>query len=59
MPSTKLRFYKQFLKKKYFQNNNKNKLKPCTSCGYLTSAGICRFCRIKETVDNKLSKTRR
>ncbi len=50
IPTTLLGFYKGFLKRKKFFSKlgKKEKLAPCIRCGYLTSAGICNFCRLKE-----------
>ncbi len=53
MPAAKLKFYKQFIKKRYFKGEIEEKLKPCEVCGYLTVSGVCSFCRLKE----KLAET--
>ncbi len=54
MPASILNFYKGFLKrKKLFQPLfDKKNLKPCLKCGYLTTAKICNFCRLKEKIKN-------
>jgi len=58
MPSSILNFYKGFLKRKRrfaFLTKNNN-LAPCEKCGYLTSAKICSFCRLKEKIRIYLQK---
>jgi uncharacterized protein (TIGR00269 family) len=51
MPSTKIRFYKQFLRQNLFRDSeDKIELKPCANCGYLTVSKLCNFCRLKEKV---------
>ena len=50
MPATKIRFYKEFIKRRYFKDNHTQDLKPCKVCGYLTVAEICSFCRLKEKI---------
>lgn len=58
MPSSILNFYKGFLKRKKemgFFKEPKN-LFPCQKCGYLTSAKICNFCRLKKKIDTFLKK---
>ncbi len=56
MPSSVLSFYKGFLKRKkeFKWEEKKIKLEPCQRCGYLTSAKICSFCRLKEKISNLL-----
>ena len=52
MPSSILNFYKGFLKRKKKLNlfPKEEKLTPCEKCGYLTSAKICSFCRLREKI---------
>lgn len=55
MPGKKLSFYLEFLEngRKYFAKEHREgeaALRPCTSCGYPTSAEVCGVCRIKEAV---------
>ena len=58
MPSSTLNFYKGFLKRKrrFFSSFPKETLTPCERCGYLTSAKICSFCRLKEKIEIFLKK---
>ena len=57
MPSATLNFYKGFLKrKKIFKKGKPENLAPCERCGYLTSAKICSFCRLREKIENYLKK---
>ncbi|RKX69209.1 arginosuccinate synthase, partial [candidate division WOR-3 bacterium] len=48
-PATKLRFYKGFLKN-WDKAPPPEEMKPCSECGYPTTAGICSFCRLKKRV---------
>ena len=54
MPGTKIGFLKGFFKNRnnYFSGAEKNpeELKPCETCGYLTVAGLCSVCRIRQKV---------
>lgn len=52
MPGTKLRFYTGFLQQRETVSLTEEELElcPCSRCGYLTSAEICAFCRLKERV---------
>ncbi|WP_457567994.1 ATP-binding protein [Desulfurobacterium sp.] len=54
MPGTKLRFYREFLKKgrPAFEKETKEEynLAPCRTCGMPTTAGVCSVCRILEKV---------
>ncbi len=57
MPGTKLRFYREFLKKAQpiFSSADRTegeKLSPCKNCGMPTTAGVCSVCRILEKVKN-------
>lgn len=58
MPSSVLNFYKGFLtrKKKMGFEEEKVELKPCKKCGYLTVAGMCSFCRLKEKIEKLKEK---
>ncbi len=52
MPHIKLSFYKEFLKRKnYFFSEEKEQLKECKICGYLTVTDICNFCKLKKKVE--------
>lgn len=54
MPGTKLRFYKEFLKKAHpvFESINKEEvnLTPCEICGTPTTTTVCSVCRIMKKV---------
>ncbi|SNR70678.1 TIGR00269 family protein [Desulfurobacterium atlanticum] len=60
MPGTKLRFYKEFIKKArpIFEAVNKEEIKlvPCEKCGTPTTADVCSVCRILEKVKNAKSR---
>jgi len=48
-PGTKLRFYREFLKKSaLFSESVGEELVPCDRCGYPTTHPPCAFCRLKE-----------
>ena len=53
MRGTKIRFLSGFLKNRsiFSSQEKKIRLKPCKKCGYLTSAEICQFCRLKEKIN--------
>lgn len=50
MPGAKIRFLLGFFENKKGFNTPKKELKPCIKCGYLTTAGVCSFCRLKERI---------
>lgn len=57
-PSTKLRFYLEFIRRgrKFFENalkENEEQLKPCEICGYPTTRKICQYCTIKEQIKKR------
>ncbi len=57
-PSTKLRFYLDFIRKgkKYFERalkEREDKLHPCKVCGYPTTREICQYCTIKNEVQKR------
>ncbi len=57
MPATKIRFYKEFVRKGYFKfkrGEEKSKLSPCSKCGYLTINEVCTFCQMKERLEKTL-----
>lgn len=51
-PGTKLRFYREFLKKAkaLFETPSPEKLEECPSCGLPTTYPPCAFCRLRERV---------
>ncbi len=53
MPATKIRFYKEFIKKRYFKEEETD-LFPCEVCGFPTTNKICGFCRLKEELNRKI-----
>lgn len=53
-PGIKRRFYEGFLlRKESLERKTKVNLKECKLCGQPTTAEICSFCRLKETVKRK------
>lgn len=47
MPGTKMRFYKEFIKKKNLMfKGNREELSPCKICGTPTTDEFCAFCKI-------------
>ncbi len=60
IPGTKIRFYKEFLKKhKMFENFSKEKdivLNECLRCGYPTSDTICTICKLKDLISKEKFK---
>jgi len=50
MPTTKIRFYKQFLRQDFLKRKEEVNLKPCKNCGYLTVSEVCNFCKLREKV---------
>lgn len=58
MPGTKLRFLKGFYKAKDFFRTSEDKsvhdLNPCERCGSMTVTGLCKTCRIKDKIQQKL-----
>ncbi|MBD3246248.1 MAG: tRNA(Ile)-lysidine synthetase [Candidatus Omnitrophica bacterium] len=51
MPGTKIRFYKDFLRKNPFEGkSDRDRLRPCETCGYLTVKAQCNFCEWKQRV---------
>ena len=56
MPGTKVRFLLGFFENKAgFKVPQTRHLKPCKKCGYLTTAEVCSFCRLKEKVENQFN----
>ncbi len=55
MPGTKIRFYLGFLENKKGFKVKEKELKPCERCGYLTTAGVCSFCRLKERIQTQFN----
>ncbi len=57
-PSTKLRFYLDFIRKgrKFFQNvliEREEKLQPCEVCGFPTTRKVCLYCSIKDAIQKR------
>lgn len=52
MPGTRSRFLKGFLdfQGEHLRKEKENALRPCARCGYLTTAGVCNFCRLEEKI---------
>lgn len=53
MPGTKVRFFLGFLENKKGFSSPHRELKPCKKCGYLTTAEVCSFCRLKERISSQ------
>lgn len=53
MPGTKVRFFLGFLENKKGFNYPERGLKPCKRCGYLTTAEVCSFCKLKEKISSQ------
>ncbi|BAT72391.1 conserved hypothetical protein [Thermosulfidibacter takaii ABI70S6] len=50
-PNTKLKFLEGFFRLKLTMNTEEElHLRPCNICSYLTTAGVCSFCRLKQRV---------
>lgn len=47
-PGSKLRFYRGFLRIRHLFRSEEPFLRPCSSCGFPTTAEVCNFCRLKE-----------
>lgn len=54
-PGRKIHFYDGFLKRGRagFASRTQEEVRPCTACGYPTSAGECGVCRLKEMMRGK------
>ncbi len=53
MPGTKVRFLLGFFENKKGFDAPQRELKPCKKCGYLTTAEVCSFCRLKEKISSQ------